>query len=133
MLTTANLSLVPLQNGGSGSVLGIVSAVIAIAITLVVLAGIWKTFQKAGQPGWAAIIPIYNLYVMLKIGRNAWWWVLVILFVPIVNLYGLYKMYRGVSNAFGLGIGTTLGLWFLPFIFWPLLGFGNYRHQGISR
>lgn len=132
MLTTANLSLVPLQNGGSGSVLGIVSAVIAIAITLVVLAGIWKTFQKAGQPGWAAIIPIYNLYIMLKIGGNAWWWLLV-MFVPIVQLYAFYKMFAGVSKAFGQGIGFALGLWFLNLIFWPLLGFGDYEHRGVPQ
>lgn len=101
-----------------------------IALTLVVLAGVWKTFTKAGEPGWAAIIPIYNFYVMLKIGNNEWWWLLIIIFVPLVNIYGLYKMHAGIAKAFGQGIGFTLGLWILGFIFYPLLGFGDYQYQG---
>lgn len=114
-----------LQTGG-GNALLIVWAVLIIAW----IAGTWKAFQKADQPGWAAIIPIYNFYIMLKIADMEWWWLLVILFVPLVNLYGMYKMHKGVATSFGQGIGFALGLWFLGFIFWPLLGFGDYTHQG---
>ena len=120
---------VPLQSSGGG-VGGSLISLVAIIVALVTLAGQWKTFKKAGKPGWAAIIPIYNFYVMLKIGNNKWWWILIILFIPLVNLYGLYKMMAGVSRAFGHGIGFALGLWFLSFIFWPILGFGDEHYQG---
>jgi len=101
-----------------------------LLVVVLVIAGAWKVFEKAGEPGWHAIIPIWNIYVMTKIGGVEWWWLLVLMFVPIVNLYAMYKIYRGVAEAFGQGLGFTLGLWFLPFIFWPLLGFGDYPHQG---
>lgn len=100
-----------------------------LALVLVVLAGTWKTFEKAGQPGWGAIVPIYNLYLMLQIGDNEWWWLLV-LFVPIVNIYASYKIVAGVAKAFGQGLGFALGLWFLGIVFWPILGFGDYSYQG---
>ncbi|WP_222919532.1 DUF5684 domain-containing protein [Natrinema sp. SYSU A 869] len=117
-----------LQQGGGGGG-SIVALIIGIAFTVAYIAGTWKTFAKAGQPGWAAIIPIYNWYIMFKIGGNEWWWVLV-LFVPLVNIYAAYKMFAGVSNAFGQGIGFTLGLWFFGFVCFPLLGFGDYPYRG---
>lgn len=110
-------------NSGTGILL------LWLAVVVVVIAGTWKTFEKAGEPGWAAIIPIYNVYVMLKIGNNEWWWMLVML-VPIVNLYAYYKMSKGIAEAFGEGLGFALGLMFLSFIFFPLLDFGDYSYQG---
>lgn len=100
-----------------------------LALMIAVIAGTWKVFTKAGEPGWACLVPIYNVYVMYRIGGNEWWWLLV-LFVPIVNIYAMYVMVRDVAKAFGQGIGFALGLWFLGLIFWPLLGFGNYEYQG---
>lgn len=110
---------------------GTIVALVPLAIGAISLAGAWLTFEKANRAGWKAIIPIYNLYVMLKIGDNEWWWLLV-LFVPIVQLYATYKMLGGVSKAFGKGTGFALGMTFLPFIFFPLLGFGDARYQGGS-
>ncbi|SDZ86178.1 hypothetical protein SAMN04488065_0847 [Haloplanus vescus] len=121
---------VALQQGGGGAG-GILLSIVYLALVVAYIAGTWKAFVKADQPGWAAIIPIYNTYIMLKIGDNAWWWLLVF-FVPIVNLYALYRMFAGVSRAFGQGLGFALGLWFLGFVFWPLLGFGDYSYQGPS-
>jgi len=125
MALTTQLQVI-LQEGTLG-----VAAVVPLLLFLIVIAGAWKVFTKANQPGWAAIIPIFNLYIMLKIGDNEWWWLLV-LFVPILNLYAMYKIFAGVSRAFGQGIGFALGLWFLGFIFFPLLGFGDYRYQGVG-
>jgi hypothetical protein len=113
-----------------GAELGLV--LIQLAVFVVQLAGMWKVFTKANRAGWKAIIPIYNLYVMLKIGDNAWWW-LVLMIVPIVNFYAIYKIHAGVARAFDRGIGFALGLTLLGPIFFPLLGFGNYRHSGPTR
>ncbi|GGL35623.1 hypothetical protein GCM10009037_19130 [Halarchaeum grantii] len=126
MVLTLTGSLPLQQGGGSGS--GVLFLV-WLVLVLVSIAGIWKTFEKAGEPGWAAIIPIYNTYVMLKIGGNAWWWLLLFL-VPIVNIYAAYRLSKGIAEAFGQGLGFTLGLWFLGFVFFPILGFGDYRYQG---
>ena len=117
--------------GGAGIVVLLFFLVFVVVFALLPIAGLWKIFTKAGEPGWAAIIPIYNVYLMLKIGDNEWWWLLV-LFVPIVQLYASFKIFNGVSKAFGRGVGFTLGMWFLSFIFLPLLGFGDYHYQGVG-
>ncbi|MFP4590220.1 MAG: DUF5684 domain-containing protein [Halobacteriales archaeon] len=102
---------------------------VPLAFFVLVIAGMWMTFEKADQPGWAAIIPIYNLYILLQIiGRPAWW--LVLFLIPVVGfLVGLLVTYE-LARAFGKGVGFTLGLIFLGFIFWPLLGFGDAKYQG---
>ncbi|MFB6296405.1 MAG: DUF5684 domain-containing protein [Halobacteriales archaeon] len=104
-------------------------SIAAVAIGAAVLAGVWKTFRKANYPGWAAVVPIYNVYVMLEIGDEEWWWVLV-LFVPVLNIYAAYRAVAGVSEAFDRGTGFALGLLVAGFVFWPLLGFGGYSYQG---
>ena len=100
-----------------------------LAIIVLVVAGFWKVFTKAGQPGWAAIVPIYNLYVLLKIaGRPGWWLLLFIL--PIVNFVIAIIVAIDVAKSFGKGTGFGLGLAFLGPIFYPILGFGEAAYQG---
>lgn len=118
----------PLQSSDGGS---IVRFLFQLLIAGIQIAGMWMVFEKADYAGWKAIIPIYNLYVMLKIGENAWWW-LVLLLVPVVNIYALYKIHAGVARAFGRGIGFGLGLTFLGILFFPLLGFGDYQYRQSS-
>jgi hypothetical protein len=125
-------ALVPLQNGGGGGGIGgIIALLVYIAIIVVVIAGMWKAFEKAGQPGWGAIIPIYNVYLMIKISDNDWWW-LILFFIPIIQFIAVFKISIDVAKQFGQGLGFGLGLAILSFIFWPLLGFGDYQHQGGS-
>lgn len=132
-MTLTTLGGVVLQEGGAGmaaaGVVIIVMWLFAIGIALLTIAGMWKAFQKAGEPGWGAIIPIYNAYLMLKIGGNSGWW-LIGLLIPLVNFLVAIKVSIDVSKAFGQGIGIGLGLAFLSFVFWPLLGFGDYQYQG---
>lgn len=128
MLGSITQLLVPLQNDGGGA-LGIVLLLVYLAVIVAVIAGTWKAFEKADQPGWAAIIPIYNIYIMIKIGGNEWWW-LILTFIPLINIIALLKISIDVAKGFGQGIGFGLGLSFLSFIFWPLLGFGDYQYQG---
>jgi hypothetical protein len=101
----------------------------SFVLALVVIAGMWKTFAKAGKPGWAAIVPIYNIIVLLEIvGRPLWW--IVLLIVPFVNFVVLIMVTNDLSKSFGHGIGMTLGLLFLPYVFYLVLGFGGSKYTG---
>nr|WP_305794351.1 DUF5684 domain-containing protein [Halomarina rubra] len=99
-----------------------------LAIALVSVAGMWKAFEKAGKPGWGAIIPFYNTYLMIKIGENSGWWLLGLL-VPVVNFFVALKLMVDVADRFGQGLGFGIGLTLLSFVFWPLLGFGEYTYR----
>ena len=99
-----------------------------LAIIVVVVAGVWKTFTKAGQPGWACLIPIYNVWVMLKIAGKPGWWLLLFL-IPVVNLIVGILASVAIAKQFGRGAGFGVGLALLGFIFFPILGFGDARYQ----
>src|SRR4051812_39144771 len=88
-----------------------------IAVTIIVIVGQWKAFEKAGQPGWACIIPIYNMYIMLKIAGKPTWWLLLFL-VPFVNIVIAIWVTNMISKSFGKDEGFTIGLILLGFIFW---------------
>jgi hypothetical protein len=108
-----------------------IQALFMLAIIGVVIAGLWKAFEKAGKPGWAAIVPIYNVIVMLEIaGRPLWW--LVLFFIPIVNLIAAIIVSIDIARAYGQGTGFGVGLALLGFVFWPILGFGDARYIGAS-
>jgi len=115
---------VPLQSSGSGNI----ELFATVALTIVTLVGCWKTFEKAGKPGWAGLIPIYNLYVLVKISGNAWWW-LMLFFIPVINFFATIKISIDLAGKFNKGILFGLGLTFMSFIFYPLLGFGDYQYQ----
>jgi hypothetical protein len=100
-----------------------------LALAIIVIIGEWKAFEKAGQPGWACIIPIYNWYILLKIGGKPTWWLLLFL-IPIVNLVFIIWVINMISKSFGKDEGFTIGLVLLGFIFWPILGFGPAKYQG---
>jgi len=100
-----------------------------LAIIIIVLIAQWQIFQKANQPGWACIIPIYNIIVLLRIVGKPWWWFL-LMFIPIVNIVLGIWVLNLLSKSFGKEEGFTVGLIFLPFIFYPILGFGNATYKG---
>ena len=102
---------------------------IGLVILVVVVAGVWKTFEKAGAPGWAALIPIFNLYIMVKIADREWWWVLLML-IPIVGFILGVIVAIDLAAKFGKTALYGVGLIFLGFIFWPMLGFGEAEYQG---
>jgi hypothetical protein len=112
-----------------GSAAGFVVPVLFIGMAVVFIAGLWKTFTKAGKPGWACLVPIYNIIVMLEIaGRPLWW--LLLLFIPIVNFFVSLVVVIDMAKAFGKGAGFGLGMFFLGPIFYPILGFGSAQHVG---
>jgi len=100
-----------------------------LAVIFVCIAALWKTFEKAGKPGWAAIVPFYNTYVMLEIaGRPGWW--LLLMFIPFVNLIFSFIVSLDIARCFGKGAGFGVGLFFLPFIFFSILAFGDAGYTG---
>jgi len=117
---------------GSGGSIGIgesVLVLIYIVVFLIVIIGIWKVFTKAGKPGWAILIPIYNKIVMLQIAGRPIWWIF-LFFIPIVNLVVAIIVSIDIAKAFGKGTGFGIGLAFLPFIFYPILGYGDSKYTG---
>ncbi|HEY4326300.1 MAG TPA: DUF5684 domain-containing protein [Mucilaginibacter sp.] len=102
-----------------------------IIVYIVMVAGMWKVFEKAGKPGWAAIIPIYNYIVMLEIVGKPIWWIFLILF-PCTSLIFTIWTINLLSKSFGQSEGFTIGLILLSFIFFPILGFGSYQYLGPS-
>jgi len=108
-----------------------VSMIIGLLIALLLIVAMWKVFTKAGQPGWASIIPIYNIYIWCKIvGRPAWW--IILLLIPFVNFVIGIILCIDMAKSFGKGAGFGIGLALLGFIFWPILGFGSAQYQGPS-
>ena len=97
---------------------------IYLAIVLLTLAALWKLYTKADEPGWAILIPIYNMYVYLKIAGKPWWWLLLMI-IPIVNLIILIMATISFAKAFGKEIEFAIGLILLGFIFYPILAFGD--------
>ena len=106
-----------------------VSTIIGLLIALFLIVAMWKVFTKAGQPGWASIIPIYNLYIWCKIVGRPWWWILLML-IPFVNFIILIILCIDTAKSFGKGAGFGIGLALLGIIFWPILGFGSAQYQG---
>lgn len=101
---------------------------IAFLFGLIILAANWKIYTKAGYPGWAVFVPIYNLYIMVKIAGKPGWW-MVLIFLPVVSIIILIVINIGIAQNFGKGVGYGLGLAFLPLIFVPMLGFGSAQYQ----
>ena len=108
--------------------MGAVIGLLYLALIVLVIAGFWKVFVKAGHPGWAAIVPIYNIYILLKIAGKPGWWLL-LFFIPVVSLVIMILVSIEVAKAFGKGGGFGVGLAFLGFIFYPILGFGDAKYQ----
>ncbi|MFT3738222.1 MAG: DUF5684 domain-containing protein [Breznakibacter sp.] len=102
---------------------------IYFAIVVLMIASMWVIFSKAGKPGWASIIPIYNVIVLLEIVGKPWWWLLLML-VPVVNLIILIVVYHNLSLSFGKGAGFTVGLLLLGIVFLPILAFGDAQYVG---
>ena len=102
---------------------------IYIALVLIVIIGIWKVFAKAGKPGWAILIPIYNIIVMLEIANRPLWWI-ILFFIPVVHIVVSIIVAIDIAQAFGKGTGFGIGLAFIPFIFYPILGYGDSQYTG---
>ena len=95
-----------------------------LLVVVLIIAGWWKLFDKAGQPGWAAIIPFFNAIVLLQIARRPVWW-FVLFFIPFLNLIPVFVIPFDMAKHFGKSTGYGIGLLLVPVIFYPMLGFGD--------
>ncbi|MDF1563660.1 MAG: DUF5684 domain-containing protein [Deltaproteobacteria bacterium] len=114
-------------SGGGGG--GIVVLLIQLAIAVLMIASMWKIFVKAGQPGWAAIVPIYNAVVLLQVAGKPIWWI-VLFFIPLVNFVIAILVMVALAERFGKGVGFAILMLLLPFVGYPMLGFGDAQYQG---
>lgn len=141
-----------------GSIMCLV--VFGLVIVFILIVTNWRIYTKAGQPGWASIVPIYQLFVLMDIIRKPRSWAVIILVlgvaqsiltamqpgansdrdpnmlisliqlgVGIASIYFTVRTFRELARVFGHGVGFTLGLMFLPFLFYPILAFGGSQYQ----
>ena len=105
-----------------------VVSIASLAISVLLIVAMWKIFQKAGKPGWAAIVPFYNSYVMYEITWGSGWRFLMLL-IPFYNIYFAIKMMVDLAKAFNQGVGFAIGLLLLPFVFNLILAFGGAQYM----
>ncbi|MGN6367007.1 MAG: DUF5684 domain-containing protein [Phycisphaerae bacterium] len=106
--------------------------VFAMLIAVVIVVGLWKIFTKARQPGWAALIPIFNIYIICVIaGKPAWW--IILFFIPLVNIIIAFIVWMDVAKYFGKSPAYAIGIVLLPIIFIPLLGFSDAQYSGPAK
>lgn len=108
-------------------------------IAIIAIVSLWKIFVKANKPGWAAIVPIYNVIVMVQIAKKPGWWAAILLlggiipFVgPIVTLVFSIMLSLAIAEKFGKSQGFGIGLALLGFVFYPILAFGDAKYEGSS-
>ena len=109
---------------GAIAAMGLFFWILPMALSILMIVSLWKIFKKAGKPGWASIIPIYNIYIMCEIAEKEWWYVLLSC-VPFANIYAMIVLYNGMAKRFGKSGGFVAGMILLPVIFFPILAFGK--------
>jgi hypothetical protein len=130
------LSSPVLQQDDTGGILALLTSGVGLFCSLIfallLIASLWRIFTKAGQPGWAAIIPIYNIYVLLQIvGRPGWW--LILYFIPVANFVVALLVSIDLAKSFGKSAAWGVILLFVfNAIGYLLLGFGDATYKGPS-
>ena len=107
----------------------IVIIILTLACIIIPIISMWKIFEKAGEPGWAALVPFMSQYKLCKISLGNGW-LFLLAFLPLINFILAIMVAIKLSGAFGKGIGFVFGLIFLPFIFYMILGFGSATYLG---
>ena len=114
-----------------GSIVGFVFlGIFSLAVLVFYIISMWKIFVKAGKPGWAILIPFYNTLVELQILGRPWWFLLLIIFVPVADFVIGIILIFDMARVFGKSIGFGFGLLFLSFIFIPILAFSDAKYIG---
>ncbi|MBS0192465.1 MAG: signal peptidase I [Planctomycetes bacterium] len=119
------LTLAQDSDGGGGAIFVLVE----LAILVFFIVTFWKIFGKAGQPGWYSLIPIFNIYILLKIVGRPWWW-LILCMIPFVGIIIAIIVTLDLAKSFGKGVGFAIGMILLGIVFYPILAFGSAEYQG---
>lgn len=106
------------------------TTIISLALGVLLIVAMWMIFKKAGKPGWAAIVPFYNIYVMYEITWGSGWRFLMLL-IPIYNIILAIQTQVKLAKAFGKSGGFAVGLIFLPYVFDPILAFDRSVYLGV--
>lgn len=108
-----------------------VASIVSIFIYILLIVAEWRIFSKAGEAGWASLIPIYNMYVLFRIiyGKGIKF---LLLLVPLLNIIVSIAMWIRLAEAFGKGIGFGIGMIFFPNIFTLVLAFGSAQYVGYT-
>ena len=109
--------------------MGAVIIILYLAILVLVIASGWKVFEKAGQPGWAVLVPIYNIYILTVIAKKEAWWIVLFL-IPIVQWVAIIIINIEIAKKFGKDAGFGIGMALLGIVFWPLLAFSDAKYEG---
>lgn len=112
-----------------GQLIAILGAYFAFLLILVVFAIVvqWKIYTKAGKPGWACLVPIYNIVVLLDIIKKPTWWIILML-IPFVNFIMIIVIMLELAKAFGKSSAFGVGLIFFGIIFMAILAFGDAKY-----
>ena len=105
------------------------AASVVVTLFAIFIAGLWRVFEKANKPGWAVLVPVYNVICLLKIAGESGWLVLILLFFPL-NVYIYMAVSIAIAKAFNKGALFGLGLAVIGVVFYPILGFGRAIHCG---
>ena len=103
--------------------------IVFVLFYLVVAFSVYGTFQKAGVPTWWAFVPIIQVLGVFRVAGRPLWWILLLL-IPIVDIIVVFVVLNDVSVSFGHGIGFTLGLFFLPIVFFYIVSYGDSQYHG---
>ena len=114
----------------SGSIL-MIYVIFVLALAVLTIVGDWKLYVKAGKPGWACLIPFYNLYCKMDFCFGNGWLFLLFL-IPCVNVFISIMLCFKLAKAFRQGVAFGFGLLFFPQIFTLILAFGNYQYYGVD-
>ena len=115
--------------GAASAIFG-VFALVWLAIIVVFLISLWRLFVKAGKPGWAAIVPIYNQIVMLEIAGRPVWWFLIAMFVPFFGWWVQIVWFIDFAKSYGKSTGYGVFVALLPLIAVPVLAFSKTAYVG---
>ena len=107
--------------------IGLVFGISVLFFITLMIASVWRVFEKAGRPGWECLIPIYNIYSLVKIAGRPGSYML-LFFFPFVDLIASIALNINIAERFGKSAWFGIGMMLLPFIFWPILGLGDSEY-----
>ena len=128
LLTQVTYSTDTSTSSGPDASFWVTYSIVTLIVAVLSIAGLWKMFTKAGQPGWAAIIPILNTLTILKTIKRPWWWIILLL-IPCVGFVIAFIVMWDMAKAYGKGVGMFILLLLLHPIGLLVLGFGSAEYQ----